>query len=317
MRALERDDGSLKTKIAIVGVGHVGSTIAFSVLMRELADEIVLINRTEGIAAGEAADLNHAAAFASRKTTIVAGGVEAAFGAQVIVFTMSAPLAKDAKSRNEVAVRNRRIIEQWLPPLVRIAPDAIVLMVSNPVDAMTYIAWKCTGLPSSQVLGTGTLLDSARYRSILSEHLHVHPEDIRAYVLGEHGESQFPALSIAATGGEKMDRGAADPVLFRQAITTADSVFRIKGYTNYAIALASTMIIESIVRDSHRTLPVSTLIDGFCDVHDVCLSVPCIVGRQGIVRQLQPALNSDEVASFQKCAAAVSRVIQDCLCDEV
>ncbi len=285
--------------------------------MRELADEIVLINRTEGIAVGEAADLNHAAAFASRKTTISAGGVEAAFGAQVIVFTMSAPLSREAKSRNEIAIQNRRIVEHWLPPLVRIAPDAIVVMVSNPVDAMTYVAQKCTGLPTKQVLGTGTLLDSARYRSILSEHLNVHPEDIRAYVLGEHGESQFPALSIAATGGEKMDRGAADPALFRQAMATADSVFRVKGYTNYAIALASTMVIESIVHDSHRTLPVSTVIDGFCDVHDVCLSVPCIVGREGIVRQLQPVLNGSEVASFQKSAAAVSRCIKDCMFDEV
>jgi L-lactate dehydrogenase len=307
----------LKTKIAVVGVGHVGSTIAFSLLMRELADEIVLINRTESIAIGEAADLNHAAAFASRKTTIIAGGVEAAYGAQVILFTMSAPLSRSAKSRNEIAIQNRRIIDQWLPPLVRIAPDAIVVMVSNPVDAMTYVAWKCTGLPATQVLGTGTLLDSARYRSILSEHLRVHPEDIRAYVLGEHGESQFPALSIAATGGEKMDKGAADPILFQQAITTADSVFRVKGYTNYAIALASTMITESIVRDSHRTLPVSTLIEGFCDVHDVCLSVPCIVGRQGIVRQLQPALNASEIKAFQKSAAAVTRVIQECMFDEV
>ncbi|MCU0714863.1 MAG: lactate/malate dehydrogenase family protein [Pirellula sp.] len=307
----------MKTKIAVVGVGHVGSTIAFSLLMRELADEIVLINRTESIAIGEAADLNHAAAFASRKTTIIAGGVEAAYGAQVILFTMSAPLSRSAKSRNEIAIQNRRIIDQWLPPLVRIAPDAIVVMVSNPVDAMTYVAWKCTGLPATQVLGTGTLLDSARYRSILSEHLRVHPEDIRAYVLGEHGESQFPALSIAATGGEKMDKGAADPILFQQAITTADSVFRVKGYTNYAIALASTMITESIVRDSHRTLPVSTLIEGFCDVHDVCLSVPCIVGRQGIVRQLQPALNASEIKAFQKSAAAVTRVIQECMFDEV
>lgn len=307
----------MKTKIAVVGVGHVGSTIAFSLLMRELADEIVLINRTESIAIGEAADLNHAAAFASRKTTIIAGGVEAAYGAQVILFTMSAPLSRSAKSRNEIAIQNRRIIDQWLPPLVRIAPDAIVVMVSNPVDAMTYVAWKCTGLPATQVLGTGTLLDSARYRSILSEHLRVHPEDIRAYVLGEHGESQFPALSIAATGGEKMDKGAADPILFQQAITTADSVFRVKGYTNYAIALASTMIAESIVRDSHRTLPVSTLIEGFCDVHDVCLSVPCIVGRQGIVRQLQPALNASEIKAFQKSAAAVTRVIQECMFDEV
>lgn len=297
-------------KVTIVGVGHVGSTIAYSVLMKGLADEIVLINRTPARAEGEAADLNHAAAFASRHVTVRAGGTEAAYGSQVIVFTMSAPLDRESASRTQVAESNKQIIENWIPRLAKICPDAVFLIVSNPVDAMTYLAWKCSGLAWQQVIGSGTLIDSARYRSYLSDHLQIHPEDIRAYVLGEHGDSQFPAVSIAATGGEKLDELAMGPEMFERTVNEAREILRIKGYTNYAIALACSLIIESIVNDSRRTLPVSTWIDGFCDVQEIFLSVPCLIGQRGVIRQLQPSLSQSEQESFRKSAEAVRSVLK-------
>lgn len=296
-------------KVSIIGIGHVGATIAFSLVVKGTCDEIVLVNRTRRKADGEAADLQHAAAFVARAISIIAGDIDTTANSDVIIVCVSAPASLHGQGRNNLAQANAVLLRDWIEPLVRRSPNCVLVIVTNPVDVMTYVAWQLSGLPPERVIGTGTLIDSARFRSYLSEHLQIHPEDIRAYVLGEHGATQFPALSVAASGGARIDNDPTIARLFERTVSSAHEIFEIKGYTNYAIALATNLLVESILHDSHRTLPVSTLLDGFEEQHDVCLSIPSVIGRAGVVRQLHPILNSEESELFRTCAKTVRSVI--------
>ncbi len=296
-------------KVSIIGVGHVGATIGYALVLRGACDEIVLVNRSAERAMGEAADLRHATAFAARAMSIHAGGIEATEGSDLVIVSASVRTNGPGSGRDDLLLGNAEIMRMWITKLVELNPQAIFLIVTNPVDTMTYLAWRTSGLPASRVIGSGTLIDSARFRSGLSRYLQIHPEDIRAYVLGEHGDSQFPALSVAATGGQRLDEDPNFAELFDETVSSAHEIFRIKGYTNYAIASATHMIAEAILTDSHRTLPVSSLIDGYLGVRDVCLSIPCVIGRAGIVRQLYPELSIEEASRFRESAEKVRRNI--------
>jgi len=292
-------------KASIFGTGHVGATVAFSLVVQGTCDEIVLVNRTQRKAEGEAADLQHAAAFVKRVISITAGDIDATANSDVIILCASAPQGQNGPGRSNLAEANAVLFREWIEPLVRRSPNCVLVIVTNPVDVMTYLAWQLSGLPPERVIGTGTLIDSARFRSYLSEHLQIHPEDIRAYVLGEHGATQFPALSVAATGGASIDNDPTIAQLFERTVSSAHEIFEIKGYTNYAIALATNLLVESILNDRHYTLPVSTLLDGFEEQHNVCLSIPCVIGRTGVVRQLHPKLSPKESDLFRACAEKV------------
>lgn len=301
----------MTTKLTIVGAGQVGATTGFATVIRELVDKIVIVNRSREKAEGEAADLRHAAAFVGRSIRVQAGEIEDSRNSDVVVLTLSVPAENGVKyDRSALAEGNVALFRHWVPLLAQASPNAVFVVVTNPVDVMSYVAWKLSGFPAHRVLGTGTLIDSARFRSYLSDHLQIHPDDIRAYVLGEHGESQFPALSVAATGGRVLD---ADPMIENLFTRTRDAgidVYRRKGYTNYGIAMATALIIESVIRDSRRTLPVSTWIDGYQGVHDLYLSLPAIVGASGVLRTLQPQLSESESVKFRESAAIV-RSVQD------
>jgi len=292
-------------KASIFGTGHVGATIAFSLVVKGTCDEIVLVNRTQRKAEGEAADLHHAAAFVKRRILISAGDIDATTDSDVIIMCASAAVDRNGLGRSNLAQVNSVLFREWIELLVRLSPNCVLVIVTNPVDVMTYLAWQLSGLPPQRVIGTGTLIDSARFRSYLSEHLQIHPEDIRAYVLGEHGATQFPALSVAATGGASIDNDPTIAQLFERTVSSAHEIFEIKGYTNYAIALATNLLVESILNDRHYTLPVSTLLDGFEEQHNVCLSIPCVIGRAGVVRQLHPKLSPKESELFRACADKV------------
>ncbi|MFK7734382.1 MAG: malate dehydrogenase [Pirellulaceae bacterium] len=300
----------MSSKLTIVGAGQVGSTTAFSAVIRELVDSVVIVNRTREKAEGEAADLRHAAAFVSRSIRIQAGEIEDSRNSDVVVLTHSVlPDPSKKFDRTTLAEGNVELFRHWVPLLAQASPNAVFVVVTNPVDVMTYVTWKLSGFAPQRVIGTGTLIDSARFRSLLSDHLQIHPDDIRAYVLGEHGETQFPALSVAVTGGRALD---ADPMienLFERTRAAGVEVYKRKGYTNYGIAMATCMVIESVLRDSRRTLPVSTLVSGYQDVHDLCLSVPAIVGAGGVLRTLQPNLSQREVELFRHSANCIREVL--------
>lgn len=299
-------------KISIVGLGRVGGAVALTIVQKGIADELVLVNRTRKIAEGEALDLMHASALAAKPVSVYAGDMADTAGSDIVILCASIPMPRKLESRDQFAVGNYDLINDLVPQIAHHSPDSILLVVTNPVDAMTYLTFKASGFPASRVIGTGTLIDSARYRSLLSREFKIHADDIRAYILGEHGDCQFPALSLAMTGGMSLENEEACKRLFDVTLKGGYDVVSRKGYTNYAIAMAAILIVRSIAGDWRRTMPVSTVINDYLGVSDVCLSVPSVVGRAGIVRQILPPLSADETAAFHKAATAVRNTIEAC-----
>ncbi len=226
-------------------------------------------------------------------------------------------MTKNMTSRDEILFGNTQIMQSLIPALIQYSPQAILINVSNPVDALTYQIWQIANQNSRQtnwqrVIGTGTLIDSARFRDLLATQVGIHPTDINAYILGEHGEGQFAALSSATCGGEFMDAHPLRQQMVEDAKQSAWTIFQAKGYTNYTVSLAVELIVRSIVEDLRYSLPVSFLIVGYCDVHNCCLSVPCVIGRQGIHRRLRTQLNEAETLAFQNCSRNIQQQIQSC-----
>jgi L-lactate dehydrogenase len=298
-------------KISVVGVGRVGSTVAYTLVMSSYASELLLVNRTHSVAEGEALDLRHASALVEVPVEVRAAKVAETAGSDLIIVTASVPLPGPGAARATMARGNCQLFEELIPPLAAASPNAVLLMVTNPVDAMTAVAWKLSGFPARRVIGTGTLIDSARFRSLLSREVGIHPDDIRAYILGEHGEHQVPALSLAQSGGEWIGGIDSAQALFRETVGLGYQVIQRKGHSNYAIALACRLIVEAIAHDSMRTLPISTRIEGYLGVEDVFLSVPAVVGRAGVVRTLHPELGPAEADAFRAAAQAVREALAE------
>lgn len=304
-------------KISVIGIGNVGSTVSFVLAKDGLASELVLYNRTREIAHAEAIDIQQAVALTPYRLVVRDGNLEDTAESDIIILTASAPMPKQMKNRSDLLFSNSRIMLSLIPSLVQYSPSAILVNVSNPVDALTYQILQIARQYSDQfnqqrIIGTGTLIDSARFRDILSTQLGIHPADINAYILGEHGESQFAALSSATCGGEPIQASPMRQHMVEEAQRSAWKIFQTKGYTNYTVSLAVAMIVRSIVEDLRYTLPVSVLIEGYCNVFDCCLSVPCVIGRQGVHRRLKTQLSQQEVLAFQNCARVVQQQIQSC-----
>jgi len=205
-----------------------------------------------------------------------------------------------------------------IPQLVELSPDAILLMVTNPVDVLTYAAQRFSGLPKERVFGSGTVLDSSRLRILLARHAGVAVQSVHAYVVGEHGDSELPLWSTATIGPipvadwsvpgvPPLDAEVRDGIA-HQVVTAAERIIRGKGATNYAIGLSTARIVEAVLKDERRILPVSSLLDGQYGLHDVCLSLPTVVDRRGIVAILAPPISDDEQAALTRSAAAVRSV---------
>ena len=297
-------------KVTIIGPGSVGTTLAYTLLLKNLVSEIVLIGRNRTKAEGEALDLAHAAAFLPTHVVVRAGELEDAAGSEVIVVCVSAPQPPGLNDRNQMADANAALFRELLPPLASIAPDCKLVIVTNPVDPLTMLALRLTGFPPERVFGTGTLVDSIRFRELLSETLSIHPDDLRAYVLGEHGEKQFAAMSIAQAGGEPIESTPEREALCKRAAGFGIEVFRKKGNTCYAIAQATAYIVESILQDERRTMPLSVSLQGYLGIDDLCLSIPVVVGRRGIERYIRPNLSESEIACFHAAADAVREVTE-------
>ena len=300
-------------KISVVGIGHVGVSVSFALTVRELCKELVLIGRSRDKTQAEAIDLAHAAALGESTMHVRAGEMADAAESDIVVLCASVPKPPGSNvSRMDLAIGNWALYGELVPPLIEQAPDAVYIVVANPVDVMTYRVGQLTGLNPSRIIGTGTIIDSARFRGLIAEQIGIHPQDIRAYILGEHGDSQFPALSVASIAGEFPDSHEKLIPLFEQAMQAGNQVLHARGYTNHAIARAVARIVRMIREDDCHTLPVSTLMSGQYGVEDVCLSLPCVIGKHGIHRVLRPALNSQEVELFRASAAAVRTGIDAC-----
>jgi L-lactate dehydrogenase len=297
-------------KISIIGAGKVGSATAFALVTRGLCEQLALVGRTRASALGDAHDLLHASAFV-RPMDVIAGNIADTKGSDIVILTASEAM-KDTSSRFSIARANVKLYQSLIPRIARLSPKAILIVVANPVDLMTYVTLQASGFPPSQVIGTGTLLDTARFRALLSQHSGINVFDLRAYILGEHGDSQFPALSVASAGGMRFDEHDETVLrMFREARRGGYQVVKHKGYTDYAIALATTLIVETIVNDLRAVAPVSVLVDGFLGVRDVCLSMPCVIGRRGVTRVLPVELNQREENAFKASAKLLRKVIDD------
>jgi len=305
-------------KIAIIGTGRVGSSIAYALVLKQSCDHLVIAGRSYEKAKGDALDLQHTLAFCSRPMCIEACTNEQVMDANIIVITAS--VASDGQiftSRLQLGDKNTAMFRELIPMLAVNNPNAVLIIVTNPVDVMTYAASKLSGFLPNRVMGVGTLVDSARFRTLLSQEEHIHPDDLRTYILGEHGPNQIPILSSAKAGGELIRDTPRHRELFTQVIEAGFEVYRLKGYTNYAIATATCMVIEAIIFDEYRTMPLATRFEDWIGIEDNCFSIPVVVGRTGIIRHLNPEMNDDERQNLRTAAAAIKSTIVSLIPDLV
>jgi L-lactate dehydrogenase len=304
-------------RIAVVGTGNVGATFAYALLQSGLAGEIVLIDRNFTKAEGEAMDLSHAVPL-THPTRIWAGDYSDCRGAAVTVITAGTS-QKPGETRLDLVQRNLEIIKGIVPEVVRNNPNGILLIASNPVDILSYASWKISGLPASRVIGSGTILDTARFRSMISQHVGVDSRSVHAYIIGEHGDSEVPVWSLAHIAGMnlqeycRMNCQNYEPGVFDKIFeNTRDAAYHIierKGATYYAIGNGLVRIVEAILRGQDTVLSVSTLIDDYYGIQDVYLSLPCVIGHEGIQRIMHLQLNAEEQAGIQRSA----KVLKDTL----
>jgi len=304
-------------KVVIVGAGFVGSTIAYALMLGGTAEEIVLIDKIEEKARAEAMDLNHCASFVS-PVTIKAGDYNECSNADIIIITAGAP-QKPGQTRLELVDINSRIITQIIEDILTYTKDVILLVVTNPVDVMSYISWRVSGLPAAKVFGSGTVLDTSRFRYLLSSRCKLDPRNMHAYVVGEHGDSEVPLWSTANVAGVSMDVFCTNcndacsqedrEEISYQVRQSAYEIIQGKGATYFAISLAVRRIVESILRDEHSVLTVSTLLNNVYGISNLYLSFPSIIGRNGVQRVLPLEMSSEEVEQFLHSAHAVQESI--------
>ncbi len=300
-----------RVKIAIVGVGNVGATFAYALLGSGLASQIVLIDANQARAEGEAMDLNHAVPL-THSTSIRAGIYADCAGAAIVVITAGSA-QKPGETRLDLVKRNYAIFQTIIPQIVQANPDGILLIAANPLDVLSYAAMKLSGFPANRVIGSGTILDTARFRYLLSQHAGVDPRSVHAYIIGEHGDSEVPVWSLANIAGMnlteycKMNCESYDESAYKKIFeNTRDAAYHIierKGATFYGIGMGLVRICEAILRGQHTVLSVSTLIDDYYGINDVYLSLPCVIGHDGVMKFMRLPLDEKEIAGLQKSAA--------------
>jgi len=303
-------------KIAVVGAGFVGTTFAYSLLIHGLASQIVIIDIDQDRAEGEVMDLNHGMPFAY-PARIWAGDYGDCRDADIVVVAVDKG-QKIQQSRLELAEGNSQVLKQIIPSITRFNSGGILLVVTNPLDVMTYAALKLSGFPKNRVIGSGTILDTARLRYLLGEHLQVDPRNVHAYIIGEHGDSEVPVWSLANVAGIRLKDYC--PIckvpyspdhlngLFLKVKNAGYEIMKRKGRTNYGVALGLTKIVESIIRDENAILTVSCFLEDYHGVSDVCLSVPVILNRTGVKEVITLPLDDEEITAFQKSAETVKNV---------
>ncbi len=301
------------TKLAIIGAGAVGTAVAYASLIRGVARTIALMDINTPKVTAEVLDMSHGLEFVPRADIIGDDDVSVCADADVVVFTAGAK-QKPGQSRLELADATINLTKKILPGVIDVAPNAVYIMVTNPVDIVTYAALKYSGLPNNQVFGSGTVLDSSRLRFLIAQHCDVAVQNVHAYIVGEHGDSEIPLWSSASIGGVPLTEwkplpgggGAMDAParerIHHEVVHAAYKIIEGKGATNYAIGLAATRIVEAVLNNEHRVLPVSTVAAGYEGLDDVCLSLPTIVDRGGAQTRLEMPMSEDEKAGLMASA---------------
>lgn len=304
-------------KLAVVGAGAVGATLAYAALIRGAAREVALYDINKAKVEAEALDIGHGIQFMPMGSIVGSDDVNVCADADMIVITSGAR-QKPGQSRLELAGATVNIMRSLVPQLVNVAPNAIYMLVANPVDVVTYASMKISGLPANQMFGSGTVLDTGRLRYLVSLRTQTAVQNVHAYIVGEHGDTEFALWSSANIASIPLSewpqtgpRALSIPereLIAKDVVNSAYKIIEGKGATNYAVGLACTRIIEAVLRDEDRVLPVSSLLHDYKGVSDVCLSVPSIVNANGVQDVLDVPMDEFEVARLQASAEKIRSV---------
>ena len=303
-----------RSKVAIIGTGLVGSSTAFSLVTQGACDEVLLIDLNKERARGEMMDLRHGIDYLNRNVKVNVGDYCDCADADIVVITAGAP-PREGQTRLDTLGASKKIIDSIVGPIMKSGFTGIFLMISNPVDIIAQYVYKLSGLPKSQVIGTGTALDSARLKTLIGELVQIDPRSVHAYALGEHGDSQMVPWSRVTVGGKTFAeilrdnperfKGVDLDQLVHDTIGAGWEILKRKGTTYYGIATTAAGIIKSILQDENRIIPVSTLLDGEYGERDVFCGVPVILGRTGVKEIVELHLTDAELEKFHRSAELI------------
>lgn len=309
---------NLSPKLSIIGCGNVGIRYAYSMIIAGVTREIVLVDYNKKKAEGEAMDLSHGVSFVS-PVEIYAGDYPETANSDLVIITAGRG-QQNGETRIDLVKNNMKIFKSIVPQIVKYSPKAIILVTTNPVDILSYITYKISGKPSYEIIGSGTVLDTARLRYLISTQLNVDSRNIYASILGEHGDSEFPVWSAAVIGDilfkdyfetHNKENGKQQlQKIFEEVRDSAYEIINKKGETSYGIGLALTKISKAILKNQNSILPVSSLLEDYYGVSDTYLSVPAIVCRSGIRQVMEVNFNEEELKAFQSSAAKIKEVIR-------
>jgi L-lactate dehydrogenase len=313
---MTKKEGNNSSKIAIIGAGFVGSTAAFACSIDGSASEIALIDQNREKAQGEAMDISHGMQFEPYSKITFGDSYKLCKDAEVIIITAGAH-QKKGETRLDLTNKNSKIFKEIIPKIIKYNKDCILLVVTNPLDVLTYLTLKYSKFPKHKVIGTGTILDTARFRYLLGNYFQVSPKSVHAYIMGEHGDSSFPVWSTANIAGsnlknfKKYNKKKMDEI-YNKTRDAAYEVIAKKGSTYYAIALGISSIVKAILSDNNKVLALSSHLDNYHGISDVCLSVPTILNRFGVKEQIKLPLSGLEKKQLKKSALKVKEVINQC-----
>lgn len=306
-------------KVVVIGAGAVGSTTAYTLLLGGLFQEIVLIDINKDKAEGDALDMAHGVSLV-KPVTVLAGDYSDCKDADIVIITAGAP-QKPGQTRLDLLKDNVEIYKKIIKSIMKYAPSDVILMpVSNPVDILTYVTYKLSGLPKNQVLGSGTVLDTSRLKYMISRKTGVDARNCHTYIIGEHGDSEVAAWSVTNIGGMTMNEfckytGKCDlndlDKMYNEVKNSAYEIIRKKGATYYAIAVAVARICECIAGDENSILTVSGIFEGEYDIRDVALSVPTMVGGNGVERIYEVPFSKEEMKGLRDSAATLSELLRE------
>ena len=300
------------TKLAVIGAGAVGSTLAFAAAQRGIAREIVLEDIAKERVEAEVLDMQHGSSFYPTVSIDGSDDPEICRDADMVVIT-AGPRQKPGQSRLELVGATVNILKAIMPNLVKVAPNAIYMLITNPVDIATHVAQKLTGLPENQIFGSGTNLDSARLRFLIAQQTGVNVKNVHAYIAGEHGDSEVPLWESSTIGGVPMcdwtPLPGHDPLdadkreeIHQEVKNAAYKIINGKSATNYAIGMSGVDIIEAVLHDTNRILPVSSMLKDFHGISDICMSVPTLLNRQGVNNTINTPVSDKELAALKRSA---------------
>ncbi|XP_026882450.2 L-lactate dehydrogenase B-A chain isoform X1 [Electrophorus electricus] len=308
-------------KVTVVGVGQVGMACAVSILLRDLCEELALVDVIEDKLKGEMMDLQHGSLFLKTHKITADKDYSVTANSRIVVVTAGVR-QQEGESRLNLVQRNVNIFKHIIPQLVKYSPHCVLVVVSNPVDVLTYVTWKLSGLPKHRVIGSGTNLDSARFRFLMAKKLGIHTSSFNGFILGEHGDSSVPVWSGTNVAGVNLQSlnpaigtekdGENWKEVHKMVVDSAYEVIKLKGYTNWAIGLSVADLTESLVRNLGRVHPVSTMVKGMYGIgNEVYLSLPCVLNSGGVASVVNMTPTDQEVAQLKKSADTLWSIQKD------